>query len=358
MNTRNIIIFTDLETDDIIAIKLLKPFAKKLILVVGEGTDMWLKTTIADQMKICDHVLTGLGSDKEYPDDGNESLLDITSYGRLSADPFDLQRITNAVKESDLCFCIKPPREFMMMPANTHFPNTEFWFTGSFNLRSVWPKDSANGSSKDEVVHKLMDLFNKRKVVWVESFTAIGERNSITTSEFKLKDEFTKIILRNWNNFMIKDAADDVIKYTKILREKLEHDSPIYDVVSKLVQGQGQTIIDKEWAKELLCILGLEMDEYKGTFLDKEINKLYRNLKCYLNIVDDPNQFLLADQLLPVIFCSNTSFDSTLSPVKFEGYQNSSYPVFSECVGSRLFISNKNKEKLREHAIIMMGQYV
>jgi hypothetical protein len=218
--------------------------------------------------------------------------------------------VIQALRESSHVICIKPPRELLTLRGLV-FNDTEFWFTGSFNLRCMWTE-----VNRDQIPGDLQLMFPTR-VVWIESFTAIGEQNGVDTME--LEDPVINKIRENWNTFITNYAAEGVLTHTK---------SIVVDVETK-----GQTLIECE----------------------KAYNALHRNLKCFIATLNNPKQFLLADQLVPVVMSKGEEW---LTPVTFMGYGGKSYPVLEETTEpTNLFVCSKWKKELREMTIEACQKY-
>lgn len=323
----NVVLFTDLEPDDGILIMLLS-LLKNIVhitLVVGEG-DVRAKMMIAEKM--CEdspftwEIMPGLPSDKEYPI--RPELAKALTGTPMPSDEdvtFDVNKLINVIEASNLVICVKPVRELLVIPDDVSFPDKEFWCTASFNFRCLFK----TVSEPSVIPNKLMKLFPK-KMVWVESFTAIGSNNQINGMKFR-NSPFLRILQQNWNQHIIEDFSTDVLDLTKRLSTELSTSSD-----DELVQLHAR--LETEMAKcgtdvtELANCLTKEIKIEQISMPDNERAKatLLRNIKGFFSVTADPDQCLLADQIivLAMLYGDKTIF----KPVKFKGYAKTGYPEF------------------------------
>jgi hypothetical protein len=299
---KTITVFTDLETDDLVCLRLLEQMnPQNIILVVGDG-DLNKKFAVANKLKQTSSnpnpnlytILTGIETDRGY----NTSLP--FSSEKFTFDSFNCQ---TACSISDIVICIKPPRELMLIDDNIVF-NGECWLTGSFNLRSVWK----SVVSQEFPIEKLQKLFPK-KLVLIESFTAIGEDNVVNHIDFK--DPFLNQVRKDWNEYELKEAQEQIFHYAKGFVNQMENESKQFNECFKNIDG------------------------------------LKRNLKRLSQIEKEPKQFLLADQLIPILL----EHPEWLTNVNFYGYGGKTYPLFKETEEGHLYISKNFQEILRKTVV-------
>lgn len=112
-------VFTDLETDDGMLLKLLEK-DHDLVVVVGESQKIGLKMAVAKALvPNAAKVFAGMPSDTLYPD--------IPGFDPIQDDAYDQERIKSAIEWADAVLCIKPPREFLSWK-DIVFPRKTDWF--------------------------------------------------------------------------------------------------------------------------------------------------------------------------------------------------------------------------------------
>jgi hypothetical protein len=365
--TNNIAVFTDLESDDVSCFPLIEGtlHPTKISLVPGEGP-MNVKVGIAREIAKRDpslyHVVPGLGSAREYPTDLLHGV-EIPSPDDPSI-LYNAEAVMQVVREATHVISIKPPREFMEWSKLANppvFEHTELWLTGSFNFRSLWAD-----YPRDEIIVALQRMFPK-KVVWIESFPAIGVENNMNpTPENDVKDPFFHTIRRNWNAFMVRDARTSCDEnFDKLVSTPC---LPSYGV-SALVQDYHTSmhIFDAENEKplperdeDLLDKMEMQIDEVAEKvhlYLtemehphERDWSTFQRNWKCYRQVAGNPLQFLLVDQLVPILM--NRDCAGWLHPVTFTGYHGTAYPTFAatDDPNSTLWMCRGHEDVVNAHA--------
>lgn len=171
---KTFVLLTDLEPDDVAAIRLfLAAGIKFTTIVVGEGADVRRKTRWFVENFPGVHpatVLHGMGSGKDYPRVHVKSLRDAQQ---------DVLRVgTDTIPPESLVICLKPPREFMMYvkenkwSAERLFASSDMLYSGGHNTRCLLRDYSA------ENVTRMLAMF--RTLFLYESFFVDTRVNSVS----------------------------------------------------------------------------------------------------------------------------------------------------------------------------------
>lgn len=221
----SIVTFTDLEPDDLLAIRVIQHKWQPChhTLVLGEG-DMSRGNKFAVAQKLLGffpkttfEIIRGESSDKEYPIVVDSPVL--PEYSTWSVD-----LIKDVCSKCQIVFSLKPPRELVALPRDVRFPDAVLRAYGSFNFRTM----KLTKEDVDELVNRFHDAFV------IESFACIGENNSVGKDFFAgrapstpEKTEFLAFfrqVMEQWNRFIYDDCVSDVLTASKALYEKGELD--------------------------------------------------------------------------------------------------------------------------------------
>ena len=293
----NVWLETDLEPDDLIAMKIMKSqgiFFDKI--VCGEGNiDKKMHRLIKyftcksnsdkkfDLMDSCGGVLKGIGysthyvhligSDKDFPDNYEYAL-------------------ENYLKNNKRMIILKPPRELYNMylsnPEKTKslLKKAECFMYGSFNLRCL----KADATQ----LANFMNLFGK--LYLYESYYASKGDNTINKQNYPnftklvaLMGDDVKDIITEWDNYIVKDCFNTCNEI--LMREELE---------------------------ELK-----DLSEYHIKLSDSEAARYHRNYKVYKNISENKEgQFVLADVGLALCMNDETLWENAELSFDSNGYTN------------------------------------
>lgn len=216
-DVKSLLIMTDLETDDIIAIWLLSKFYKrtKIMFLVGEGCAYIKKLRMESYIKTLGfenaEVVRGYDSDRLFTYDGRDIMSeeDIERLNWIVESKEDVnEKVYKFIRdESPFIISLKPPRELMDMYANGH-PRYRRIFNRcvlagymSFNLRCLM------NEHKKRLVGFLKSF---KKCYFYETHYAVGSNNIITEKDFSF-DKFPKIVLgvmKWWNLFQAEDCIE------------------------------------------------------------------------------------------------------------------------------------------------------
>lgn len=220
----NILITTDLEPDDLIALLILVkniPKDIKIGFVVGEGHSRIKYQRIARYCELMNFknykVFESIGSTKDFVYDGldifnsefvenirenNKSLSEINLNGLKT-----LKEFINSGETAIIM--LKPPRELMEIWSNDNsfFNKTKMIGYMSFNLRSLW-------NSKQWSQQQVVDFLNSfESVIYYETFLATGEKNSMSKSTkfpFDKLPGYIKKLISLWNKSIMKECKKDI----------------------------------------------------------------------------------------------------------------------------------------------------
>lgn len=257
-NANNILIFTDLEPDDLVAIYILSKHITKnqnVMIVVGEGNS-YIKfqrmQTYIHILNIKATIIQGYNSNKDFTYDGEDIFS--SDHCRMLRDTkkdldYDMFNLLNFIKKKPIIFCFKPPRELIEFNYDFFSDITLFGYM-SFNVRCL---------QNTEKVSKLLNSF--KLVIYYESFLAIGSNNSISYTLPNFIDKVNYL----WNKDIIEDCRTTI----KRLQDKTS-DSKIEERIK-----QNQKIIDnieksnyKQFVNAdcgMICTLLLDTEYYYGT---------------------------------------------------------------------------------------------
>lgn len=264
-----ILILTDLEPDDILALYLLKKYIQNdtiIYVITGEGNLI--------KCNMCESILNIIGyknyivfdgnkSEKEYPKD----IIDTYIYDKEQKYTFylDVSSIKGLIENfnNPLIIGLKPFTEIIKYISYISLKKSTFIVYGSFNFRCML-KDYNN-----ETLANFINNSFKRVIIY-ESYYATGEKNSMNTYKMeKVNNKFFNKLLKTvelWNIFILKDCIKSSKAYLDIMM------------------------------KSLVGIGGIGVYNNLDIILDKILN---RNLKVVKTIIENKNkQMVLADQAL------------------------------------------------------------
>ena len=220
-NAKNILITTDLESDDLIAIdivmKVLSKDQKKYFLV-GEGNAYMKYCRMVKYIELYKYenceVILGYSSDKDFLLDGRDvfSEEECKEIRKVSDKKYDSSKLIEVLKSQPVIISLKPIRELVELYSTdvNLFKNIDFIGYMGFNVRSVLDK------YKFEYVMDFLKSF--RSVIFYETFHATGENSSLNYNEFpfdKLPANVNKLI-EQWNGDLHSKAQEVVEKMNKI----------------------------------------------------------------------------------------------------------------------------------------------
>lgn len=188
LTTTSVWVETDLEPDDVLAIRL-KPLCHANWYVVGEGNANTKYNRMKKYCQLLNNtsaiIIYGMNSSKPFPNDGKE-------FDVLPNDiPSNINYLDNFIAlskcKNPIMFSLKPMKELLHEFAKNKdlikslVKNIELYLYGSFNIRSILTEHKGN-------VIELLQNF--KKVCIYESFYATGEQNSINKLNFPILYDF------------------------------------------------------------------------------------------------------------------------------------------------------------------------
>lgn len=276
-----LIVMTELEPDDVLAIiLLLRNLRRKLpiLIVVGEGrvnkVDM-ARCIVRDyEFKFQIEIVQGFYSDKDYP----LEALEIYETKINLSEPTAVETIITYLNiyKNPFILGIKPPRELLVIDRNllSHVTLAQY---GSFNLRCLFK------TYKDINISNWLNTSFK-EVFLYESFFATGLENSVSDKQLfeiiSFKYEELYKLIKVWNDHISTDCLDSIV-----------------DNCTKLKTS--------EWDEKKILL-----------------NKIDRSLKIVKNIVDANNkQMVLADFALVVLLLNDSSkYDLRVGEIAFDEF--------------------------------------
>ncbi len=276
----NLWIETDLEPDDVLCIDIL--LRKKYnvhTIVCGEGDiDRKIFRCVEYYKNHVSNFIKGYGSDKDFPETSTTGTIEWSTNYEM--------RLNEYLVNNNRMVIIKPPRELLNMYLNDKentvklMKNVTCFMYGSFNLRCLsteFERHSAisggnNGCSESDNNVLLNFLRSFGTLYLYESYNASGTENTINNVNYKNFEKLEQCehffdIMNQWNNYIVKDCVD----------------------TCNLITGKSEI--------ELLPLEDYDNSEELMTRLsENEINRYYRNYKCYESIMKfDSQQFVVAD---------------------------------------------------------------
>lgn len=224
-NCSALLITTDLEPDDVIALQILfkklkeASFHKPIMVIVGEG-DPSLKlfrmnmyaNLFAPQLKM--EVLQGIGSDRFYSQDGQEFFTPECINSIRDSMPYSEKSLLEKIKQfltfhfhHTTIINLKPPRELIKiwLEDNELFDNTIFLGYMGFNLRCLLEHYEKNC---------IQDFLNSfKKVMYYECSMAIGRNNNISSKDgfnFGMLPGYIEKLMQMWNQELHKECSEIV----------------------------------------------------------------------------------------------------------------------------------------------------
>jgi hypothetical protein len=217
---RSLLVMTDLETDDVIAIYLLSRRFRntKIMFLVGEGCAYIKKLRMESYIKTLGftnaEVVRGYGSDRLFKYDGYDIMtkeqIDGLDWASINWTAENKEEVKEKVfkfirDESPFIISLKPPRELMEMFVNGHpryrriFKRCVFAGYMSFNLRCLM----------NDYKRKLVNFLRSFKLCYFyETHYAVGSNNIITKDDFDFDKlpEIIKNVMYLWNKFQAEDC--------------------------------------------------------------------------------------------------------------------------------------------------------
>jgi hypothetical protein len=251
---KNILITTDLEPDDLIALYILakhivaKNITAQLIFLVGENNAIMKYHRMCEYIKLMgfpdkSKVLRGYDSKRKFAYDGydvfNENkIAEINAEDSIddAADTIDVLEylqllIANATTTNDLLIIsMKPARELYnlyvfaelkaaddqrqhKMRTPNIFRNITICGYMGFNCRVLIEQNKCNNDYA-HVQTVVADFWNSfHKVIYYESWTTLGENNTITSDDFSF-DIFPEFIRSNiyyWNKHSLETSKNQKV---------------------------------------------------------------------------------------------------------------------------------------------------
>lgn len=256
-----VILYTDVETDDVIATHLIMNRYKIDNIIVGEGQEAFLRCK-AKRMQDAtglesDQILIGSRSGNEFNDKYSKS--ELPAYRKIIS-IIDMNRL---IKNS-LLIVLKPPRELMKCDVST----STLWMYGSFNFRSIM---------KTHDHEKIKEWVNSFKRAYIyETYYAAGENNNVNKNVVG-DDTMRNIcnmpgvsnIMRKWNQYIFEDSLETVLNI----------------LISEGLLENG--IVTQE---------RIDYEKYSGKIKnERKLRKFQRNLKAMEQIQKNPKQCVFAD---------------------------------------------------------------
>lgn len=307
-----LVILTDLEPDDVLAIGMLLKNVSSMIpllVIVGEGNVD--KTAMGiDLIKKLGHknfkLFQGEKSEKEFPtlilDLFDGSLRDKVDYD------FNIKNVAEIFLSkslSPLIFSIKSPREIMNIDRNLLGKSFLAQY-GSFNFRSMF-----NDYDQSEISNFINNSF--KGVILYESYFATGHDNSINSQNasklfLKIRNSnhpYLKVLwkmIQEWNNYISHDCLQTASVLTKDM----------------LDEWQNQ---DRNWEK-----------------LKQMYNKLVsRNLKVISSIIEAQNEQMVFADFGLVVTLLSSHFDHRLEKGEIE-FSDLGYTTFNPSDNGRVLL--------------------
>lgn len=246
---KEVAIATDLEPDDVLALKLIFQETKEIrLIVVGEGNSqikkMRMEKLLQDYFGADVPVFSGRSTeDNLFPYDGEElfdkSELEGIPFEESSEGENALQAFL-AEAEKPLIIQLKPAPELLSLPPELT-EKTTVLFYGSFNLRKT-------GDDLQTVLDQLADRF--LKVGIVESYGVLGEESAVY-DEYPWTHPIKQAIEESTDPFMemFRKLVENWNRY--LLEKELAEENPDPEFIKKLSSGLQFTLSDVEVALAL-----------------------------------------------------------------------------------------------------------
>ena len=238
VNAKNILITTDLESDDCIFIdifmKVIGKKYQKIYFLVGQGNSYMKYCRMKKYIELhkyenCE-VIQGYSSKKDFILDGQDVFseeecnqirkvtgkeYDPDKYD-YDSDKYDSDKLIEVLKTLPVIISLEPIRELIELytTCKDYFKYIDFVGYMGFNVRDVLDK------YKFEYVTDFLKSF--RSVIFYETFHATGENSSLNNNEFpfdKLPVNINKLITQ-WNTHLYNKAQKEVEKINKIPETK------------------------------------------------------------------------------------------------------------------------------------------
>jgi len=347
-NPKSFLVFTDLETDDMVALYVLaKRFGKskkfKFMFVVGEGDSRIKAIRMNKYVKKLGfenaEVVQGYSSNKNFTYDGKDVMTE-EEFAILfnKAEEYDKEGEKKKIyefllNESPFIISIKPPRELMEMFKNGHpmyrrvFKRCIFAGYMSFNLRCLM----------NEYKPDLVNFLKAFKICFFyESHYAVGSDNIITGKDFSFEKlpELIKRVMTDWNRHMIVDCKETIEECCS---------QTIEEFYSKPIEKLSTYTIEELY----------ESIEYDESMNEREKERMKRNVKKLFQILkNDYKQFVNADGGLLISLLQYCAPYKWMS-LKYDLKSRNGYPILG--IGKDVkIIKPKDPKKYREFQVRMM----
>lgn len=328
----HIAIATDLEPDDVLALKIIFQEANRLydetgnypihLVIVGEGNVGIKKLrmqALLDYMNLPDGVVIRIEEGKAtkdniFPLDGqelfsSEELQKISFRDHSEYEGSEAMRHFLAEYDHPLIIQLKPAQELLSINPELS-KKAAIFFYGSFNFRkTIWDESFQQrfpqlAQSKDqEKLQALLDHFERyyKKVGILESYGILGEesavysgypwtdviRNSIEDSQDDFMIMFKKLV-NNWNRYLLYAELPSIKAHLNQLSQKLPEEALLEKVASDLDE------LIQEWNESLF----IEMYAYSMPLM-QEIKERYQSEEL-LTLIDEIERGIkFADKLKP-----------------------------------------------------------
>lgn len=219
----SLVLFTDLEGDDAVAIKLLSVKYKNspVLVIVGESREH--KTQLARD--IFSHygftnvtILQGLFTKKMFPSASLTAFSSIKwNIDTMFYNPEKINEFLEQHPEA-VILALKPIVELLSVDLD-RLANTTLCFSGSYNLRSM-VKDHPN----------IIDFVNTSfaRVIHFENFmvTGVNSLSEPTVVDIIFKDERLSQLIKSWNALTWDDCLDTTAELAVVIKNELNTDKP------------------------------------------------------------------------------------------------------------------------------------
>lgn len=308
----SIIISTDLEPDDVVAICLLlnaltsRKGHRRLTFLVGEGhagqkvirlqkmLDFFkAKGLITDDIKT--EIIAGFGSDKEFALGGNEFFLEreamqammeeqgLSSGSTEAEHQTSLRQLTDLLEQhpSSLIIGLKPPREFLALEDKSLLSKASLIEYSSFNLRTLilgaMEVAKARGEDDDLAgveVESDIDAFHwaLKSVYFFESRPVVGPANNVNQKQlpalFELIESHFPFITRlmsNWKTHLLGADPEKVADMALNADNKAEIIRVLGKDWSQYAETRALTLVDfDQQEKKVKDKIGLKLKKWKS----------------------------------------------------------------------------------------------
>jgi len=260
--SEELIITTDLETDDLVAIKKLAEHIKdkKVMFIVGEGNAIvkcYRMNVYAKKLGFTNfRVIQGYGSDKDFKYDGrdvfNEEFCQEIRQEK-SVDCLDVIEQEIRSQKNPIIIMFKPPGEFIDLYKKDIkiFENTALIGYFAFNIRCLLKEHS-----REDII-SFIDSF--KNIVFYETFLATGENNTIDFEQidFNKLDKFINRLMELWNTDIREYCEKELQKTLDI--HAIKRNKKIIDSIDRC---KGKQFVNADSGLAITMFLELDESEY------------------------------------------------------------------------------------------------